>query len=285
MNNKLAVFYRPEQSVANNNSFSPSAGKPSLVVARYLKNPRVEVVTGWKPLREDDFNLAHSPAFVRGVFQGVIPNGFSNTSKDVSNSLPFTAGSFYNAAVYAWENNTVAMSPTSGFHHSGYSYCHGFCTFNGLMITAMLLMQRHGVRKVGIVDFDAHYGDGTANIIDEHGLHSHVEHMSFGFMAGVDKTMNFDLWLEDLEDELWSTVGDCDIWLYQAGADPHVDDPLGGALTTEQLKRRDEIVFRTAKKLNKPIVWNLAGGYQSPLYKVLDIHQNTLNACLEHYLL
>ena len=71
---------------------------------------------------------------------------------------------------------------------------------------------------------------------------------------------------------------------YQAGADPHIDDPLGGYLTTEQMKRRDDIVFMVAKDLDLPIVWNLAGGYQEPFQKVLDIHQNTLDACLDNYL-
>jgi acetoin utilization deacetylase AcuC-like enzyme len=71
--------------------------------------------------------------------------------------------------------------------------------------------------------------------------------------------------------------------LYQAGADPHVDDPLGGWLTTEQLAQRDRIVFETARAMQVPIAWNLAGGYQRPLRNVLDIHDNTLRACWQVY--
>ena len=67
--------------------------------------------------------------------------------------------------------------------------------------------------------------------------------------------------------------------LYQAGADPHVDDPLGGWLTTAQLHERDRRVFAAARRIGLPVAWNLAGGYQSPLRKVLDIHDNTLRAC------
>ncbi|MDD3051408.1 MAG: histone deacetylase, partial [Candidatus Cloacimonetes bacterium] len=67
----------------------------------------------------------------------------------------------------------------------------------------------------------------------------------------------------------------CSILFYQAGADPHVDDPLGGILTTEEMRKRDEIVFGFAKNTGIPIVWNLAGGYQSPVSKVLDLHENT----------
>ena len=75
----------------------------------------------------------------------------------------------------------------------------------------------------------------------------------------------------------------CDLLLYQAGADPHVDDPLGGWLTTQQLRERDRGVFQTARSLGVPIAWNLAGGYQANLRKVLDIHDNTMLECLCAY--
>ncbi len=74
-------------------------------------------------------------------------------------------------------------------------------------------------------------------------------------------------------------MSDCDVILYQAGADPHIDDPLGGWLTLAQLRERDRIVFEQARHYGVPIAWNLAGGYQNPLRKVLDIHDNTLVEC------
>jgi acetoin utilization deacetylase AcuC-like enzyme len=68
--------------------------------------------------------------------------------------------------------------------------------------------------------------------------------------------------------------------LYQAGADPHIADPLGGWLTTAQLRERDRLVFTRCKALGLPVAWNLAGGYQNPLRKVLDIHDNTMLECI-----
>lgn len=73
---------------------------------------------------------------------------------------------------------------------------------------------------------------------------------------------------------------DCDLVLYQAGADPHVDEPLGGFLDDEQLAQRDAIVFGEARRLGLPVAWNLAGGYQEPLANVLDIHDRTMAACV-----
>lgn len=278
----LKVFYSPNQTVRDNTSYSPSAGKPEHVVNQFLKTGRVDIRSGWMPLTQSDISTAHDAEFVDDVLNLRRNNGFGNKLPSVAASLPYTAGSFFHAAKYALENNTVAMSPTSGFHHSGYDSCHGFCTFNGLMIAAFLLWRDLAVSKIGIIDFDAHYGDGTADIITSvEGASDVIEYVTFGAFAKIG--MNFNLWLDRLETDLIEQFNECNILFYQAGADPHIDDPLGGYLTTEQMKRRDEIVFKVAKKLNKPIVWNLAGGYQNPLQKVLNIHNNTLQACLEHY--
>jgi acetoin utilization deacetylase AcuC-like enzyme len=69
--------------------------------------------------------------------------------------------------------------------------------------------------------------------------------------------------------------GHCDLVLYQAGADSHIDDPFGGRFTTEQFRLRDQIVFKKLSELEIPVVWNLAGGYQDPIEKVLSLHTIT----------
>ena len=72
--------------------------------------------------------------------------------------------------------------------------------------------------------------------------------------------------------------------IYQAGADPHINDSLGGFLTTEQLAKRDWIVFDWSRKTGISIAWNLAGGYQESkdgdISPVLEIHRNTAPACI-----
>jgi acetoin utilization deacetylase AcuC-like enzyme len=82
-------------------------------------------------------------------------------------------------------------------------------------------------------------------------------------------------------------MADCDLVLYQAGADPHIDDPQGGWLTTIQLWQRDAMVFEALSKLKVPVAWNLAGGYQverdGSIPKVLEIHDNTMRECVRVY--
>lgn len=287
---KLATFYRPEQNAPNMKSFSPSARKPKEVVDYFQTTGLIEVKQDWEPLTRSQIKVAHNSSFVDGVLDLKIANGFGNYSPELAASLPYTQGSFYNAALYAVENQTVAFSPTSGFHHAGFKECEGFCTFNGLAVSAFLLWKQQKVKRVGIIDFDCHYGNGTDDILDKFSNGREiVEHLTFGQMINEDekegKRRSFDRWLDDLPLNLAEQFAACDVLFYQAGADPHVEDPYGGYLTTEQMKRRDEIVFDVANKLFLPIVWNLAGGYQTPLKKVLDLHLNTLNACHAKYLL
>ena len=149
-----------------------------------------------------------------------------------------------------------------------------YCTFNGLMVTARVLLEGGWLSRVGILDADMHHGDGTEEIIAALG-ETRVEHYSVGehsYYASHAKQF-----IAELPDRV-SSFSDCDLLLYQAGADPHVDDPLGGWLTTEELFKRDYIVFNRCRQMGLPVAWNLAGGYQTPLRKVLDIHNNTMRA-------
>ncbi|MBI2806313.1 MAG: histone deacetylase [Planctomycetes bacterium] len=272
----MKIFYRPEQTALKNaDCMSPSAQKPAQVVASWLSlHPTADLI-GFEPLTRTDLALAHDRNYVNGVLDLEIPNGFGNKLPEIADSLLYTTGSFYAAACHAFTTKESAASPTSGFHHAGYDSGGGFCTFNGLMIAAQKLRQEQGAASVGILDLDRHYGDGTDDITWRLGLENYIVHYTFG---GERITQgNAEEWLQNLPGIL-DRFAACDVVLYQAGADPHVHDPLGGILTTEQLYERDRIVFRTFLDLGVPVAWNLAGGYQKPLRKVLDIHDNTARA-------
>jgi len=273
----LKVFYSPEQTVANNSSFSPSDGNPAKVLASWQGLGLPLDVRAVKPLRAASISLAHDPQYVHDVLNCKRANGFGNTSAEVANSLRYTTASFAQAALYAARNKTVAASLTSGFHHAGYDRGSGFCTFNGLMIAAQLLRLTGAAKRVAIADIDAHFGDGTEDIIKHLGLGNVIEHYTFGSHGATVATG--DAWLAKLPGIIESFEG-CDVLLYQAGADPWVNDPLGGHLTKEQLSKRDQIVFGVAKEMGLPVAWNLAGGYSTPFQHVLDIHNNSAVNCL-----
>jgi len=302
----MKVFYNPKQSTEASSGFSPSARKPALLVKRWLDNNYpIEVISDFPPATREQFYRAHKKSHVDAILDCRKDNGFDNKSPEIAATLPWTTGSFMAAAKYALKHNTVTMSPTSGFHHATRSKSMGFCTFNGLMVTAFELLEQ-GANKVGILDLDHHEGNGTIDIIKwaeprgipEKSFHHYtvggdpnftrVAHIASLVAPREIRVWNgkAENWLKALPDIVNSFRG-CDIVLFQAGADPHIDDPCHkmllakGALTNEQFVIRDRIVFEGLKKMDIPIAWNLAGGYQTPISKVLDIHTATLEAYLE----
>ena len=278
---KFTIHYTPLM-VADAASYSPSAGKPALVMSSWADLGLPLEIVAPSPVTVDQLCLAHDRSFVEGVLSGRINNGFGNTLASVAASLPYTSGVMLFAARAALANQCGAIAPCSGFHHAGYDFPGGYCTFNGLMVTATVLLAEGKVRKIGILDCDEHWGNGTEDIIDRLHLGAKIVHYSPSHAFG--RAQRAEEFLAAIP-QLLTMFSDCDLILYQAGADPHINDPLGGWLTTEQLYRRDAQVFDGLRNLGIPVAWNLAGGYQrddaGSIRPVLTIHDNTLRAFAE----
>jgi acetoin utilization deacetylase AcuC-like enzyme len=281
--NPMVIFYRPEQVAVDVGTMSPSAFKPKQVLEDWQASGLINAgnICSFEPVSRDDIKRVHNPQMVDDVLDLRRRNGFRNTDAQIAASLLYTSGSMLAAARWAVAHRCPTCSPTSGFHHAGFDEPEGYCTFNGLMVTAVKLLDEGLVRSVAILDCDVHEGNGTQDIINRLGLHTQIQHHSMGYhfqtreQAGP-AAAHFETWLQDALAQCTSA----DLVLYQASADPHVDDPLGGVLTADELLRRDEAVFRTLR--HKPLVWNLAGGYQRDaaggIDPVLELHRSTMLA-------
>ena len=278
----LKVFYSVDMVSDAGRRRSPSDQKP-LAVAEALerKGWPIEIVAQ-EPSTLIDICRVHDPDFVVEVLEQRRPSGFGSTSASVARSLPYTCGACYDSCVVALGEG-ISASLTSGFHHAGPRTARGFCTFNGLMIAACQLLHHGRVGKIAIIDCDYHYGDGTQAIIDVQGLEERVLHVSFGrkFTRREQAEAYLDA-VHELRGRLREFAPD--IIIYQAGADTHVDDPLGGLLTTQEMRERDRAVFAAARALGISISWNLAGGYQvdpdGTIPRVVDLHLNTFEEAL-----
>jgi len=280
MSFKVPVFFDNKMVCRRNDSFSPSAGKPLAVVEDWKRLFGEQIVIKqFSPVTQAELSLAHDAKFVSDVLDCFESNGFGNRLPEVAATLPFTSGAMLEAACEAVRNGLVAVAPVSGFHHACYDSAGGFCTFNGLMVAAQWLLTFDSrVDTVGILDLDHHDGNGTRDIIRTLKLEDKVVHFTAGGKRGA--AWQF---LQKLPAMIEALYTDCDVLLYRAGADPHIDDPLGGWMTTEELRQRDAIVFAACATMKLPVAWNLAGGYQDPLKKVLEIHNNTMASCVATY--
>jgi acetoin utilization deacetylase AcuC-like enzyme len=274
----IPVFYS-HKLLADSASFSPSASKTQFVVEAWRHAGLPIELRAVTPATVEDICLAHNQTFVTSILAGTAENGFGNRRPDVARSLPFTTGAMLNAASAALECG-IACAPVSGFHHAGHATAQMFCTFNGLMVTALKLLRAKQVKRVLILDLDQHYGNGTDEIKKTLGIQKEIINATFG--RWYDNASQASQYLERLQVAV-REFPKFDLILYQAGADLHVDDPLGGVLDSDQMRERDSMVFQAARAAGIPLAWNLAGGYQDPLSNVIRIHKTTMEECVQAY--
>jgi acetoin utilization deacetylase AcuC-like enzyme len=144
-------------------------------------------------------------------------------------------------------NGYVLVRPPG--HHASAEQAMGFCIFNNVAVAARYAQQRWGWRRVLIVDYDVHHGNGTQDIFWEDGEVLYFSTHQFpwypgtgasserGEGAGLETTVNVPLpagsgWsVYDpiFRQVLWPVADRFkpDVILLSAGFDAHWQDPLG----------------------------------------------------------
>lgn len=259
---------------------SPSVNKPELVVAEWAKQNISMTFVPPTPCTPADLTLAHAGSYVEGVLKRQIQNGHGTFHQEVIDTLYYTTGSLVTAALLAVETGKNYASPTSGFHHASYSSGEGYCTFNGLVVAARKVQLAYGLKTpVVILDCDDHYANGTVNILEHLDL-VNIRQWNYGQQKYQIK--HVPDFLKNLSRLVEFLVQGAAVCIYQAGVDSHIHDPYGSrTMMTSDLALRDRIVFETCAKLHVPVVWNLAGGYQQPIQKVLELHTQTARIASE----
>jgi acetoin utilization deacetylase AcuC-like enzyme len=129
-----------------------------------------------------DIELAHGRMYVaalRGLTDGlreeIDAGGPTHAQIDPDTSLNIhtwdaalrAAGAAIDAtdAVMAGEMDNAFCSVRPPGHHACKDKAMGFCFFNNAAIAAHYALERHGLKRVAIVDFDVHHGNGTENIV------------------------------------------------------------------------------------------------------------------------
>lgn len=161
----MRVVYS-EQVNAPVQGYSPSAAKPALVMAAWRSRWSDLIVRPPVPVDRSDLLRAHEADFVDGVLDLRKANGFGTRNRKVVDSVLYTSGALLTAARWALLAKAAVAAPVSGFHHASRDEAADFCTFNGLMVTALALQAKHPGIRVGILDYDYHYGNGTVDILE-----------------------------------------------------------------------------------------------------------------------
>lgn len=186
----------------------------------------------------------------------------------------------------------IAMQVGGGLHHAFADHGEGFCLFNDVAVAVRALRREGRCRRVAIVDCDVHHGNGTAAIFrDDPDVFTLSIHQANNYPAEKPPS-TLDVHLPDGTDDR-AYLGHLDKALpavvawrpelvyYLAGADPFVDDQLGGlSLSFEGLRARDARVLGTCRRAGVPVAVTLAGGYARRLDDTVAIHLGTLEEAL-----
>ena len=179
----------------------------------------------------------------------------------------------------------AALRPSG--HHAERSRAMGFCLFNNIAVAAQLAIDQLGVRRVFILDWDVHHGNGTAEIFRRRDdvLYASIHQANTfpgsgplrdaGSGAGLGYTINLPVpagsdgerWVSLLEHVVLpaAIAFRPELVLISAGFDAHRADPLGGCqLESSDYARMARHVRDLAQRTHAPIGAVLEGGYDPP---------------------
>ena len=264
------------------------------------------------PASLTDIELAHGRMYVaslRGLSEALIEDmqagGPAHTALDPDtamnahtwNAALRSAGAALDAtdAVIAGEleNAFCAIRPPG--HHACHDKAMGFCFFNNVAIAAKYALERHGLERVAIVDFDVHHGNGTEDIVagDERILMvSFYQHPFYpeggtlkhdsnlvnlpvpAYTKGMDiREMIEMMWIPRLEAHRPELI------FISAGFDAHREDDMGqlGLVEQDYVWMTQRIKDVAQKYAKGRIVSCLEGGYNlNALSRSVEAHLRVL---------
>ena len=247
---------------------------------------RLDHIAPRKALPED-LALVHTPESIRRIRDlgagEVDPDTY--TSADSFDAASYAAGAVMEAVEQCRNNGMrrifCAVRPPG--HHAEADRAMGFCLFNNVAIGARHAL-RSGYRRVFIIDFDAHHGNGTQHVFEEDdrvfyfSTHQYPYYpetgkdMERGRGKGEGYTYNVPIlagsgnkdYLAVYQDILPSVVQRFgpDIILVSAGYDIHANDPHANIRVTHE--GIHGIVRSILTSADVPMVFVLEGGYDLP---------------------
>ena len=271
-----------------------------------LNNPNIL----WKKpsiISDEIIKNTHDAKYIDLVKNSFPSRGFSSLDGDTiispgSKEAIFDAAGSIITAIDGVQNkefkNAFASVRPPG-HHCNQNKAAGFCILNNVAIGAKYLLNKYKYKKIAIVDFDVHHGNGTQDIFyenenvlfislhqypyypgsgseDERGKYNNIYNIPLPAGTNSKEYLNaFEFALKKLKEFKPEFI------LISAGFDAHKDDPLAQF----QLNSKDfyEITKRTLSATNEftkgKVVSILEGGYD--LNALADSANEHVNALIE----
>ena len=244
-----------------------------------------------KPNKFDEFflNKTHSIEYINHVKQSfpkkglvfldgdtIVSPGSKDATKDAVGSIITAIDGVQNKE---FKNAFCAVRPPG--HHAEKEKAMGFCIYNNVAVGANYLIEKYKYKKIAIIDFDVHHGNGTQDIFYDNekvlyvsthqypyypGSGSHKENGKFNNVLNIplEAGTTSEVYLNAYENVLTKIKQfKPEFLLFSAGFDAHTDDPLAQMrLCTEDFYKITKRTLEYSKSFcNGRVVSILEGGY------------------------
>ena len=244
-----------------------------------------------KPNKFDEFflNKTHSIEYINHVKQSfpkkglvfldgdtIVSPGSKDATKDAVGSIITAIDGVQNKE---FKNAFCAVRPPG--HHAEKGKAMGFCIYNNVAVGANYLIEKYKYKKIAIIDFDVHHGNGTQDIFYDNekvlyvsthqypyypGSGSNKENGKFNNVLNIplEAGTTSEVYLNAYENVLTKIKQfKPEFLLFSAGFDAHIDDPLAQMrLCTEDFYKITKRTLEYSKSFcNGRVVSILEGGY------------------------
>jgi len=255
---------------------------------------------------QDELELVHTPRLIESVRDMCLAGGGAIDADTCVGEASYRAALHAAGGAVAVTRALLAGEAQLAFscarpsgHHAEADRAMGFCLFNNVAVAAALALSQLGARRVFVLDWDVHHGNGTAEVfrrradvlfasIHQAGIYPGSGRLEdAGSGEGEGYTINLpvpagseqELWLSLLEHVLApaATAYAPDLVLVSAGFDAHRLDPLAGCrLQTSSFAEMTRHVRELARAVHAPLGLVLEGGYEP--HALAECVQATLTA-------
>lgn len=216
-----------------------------------------------RPASQAELGLAHDPVYIDAVQCTARLGHYALDPDTVVSQDSFAVALLATGGFLRLLDCIAAREAPSGFamvrppgHHALRGRAMGFCLFNTIAVGAQYLKTVHGAKRVAIIDWDVHHGNGTQEAFwtDPFVLFISTHQFPFypgsggigdvGAREGAGYTVNVPLPAGCGDSEYLRVFRDIvrpavmrfapDWILVSAGFDPHRRDPLAGMNVTEE---------------------------------------------------
>jgi len=254
----------------------------------------------------DLIKKVHDPAYVDRVMAAIPQSGYESLDGDTYVS-PASGEAALRAvggvcvavdAVLAGHERNAFVGVRPPGHHAEYDRAMGFCLFNNVAVGARHARDAHGIKRVAVMDFDVHHGNGTQDLFyndpdlfycsthqwplypgtgapDERGCANNIHNVGLTAGAGTAEMKHA------FEQSVLPGIAAFkpELLIISAGFDAHRNDPLAGLSFVESdfAWMTQQLLALAGEVCDNRVVSVLEGGYDLPsLASSVQAHVRTL---------